>query len=264
VQHLAQRIVLRGAAGPRVVVDAAGYRGRREDALRAEADRVAELVLSEGREIALRPMPAAERRFLHEYLRERGDVETHSEGDEPRAPIVSPVGLSRRLPRPTGFTCLSTVGRAFHVCLDGETGRDVFHVFLDGETTSAAVATLRRWSSSAPFERGVVVGILIGEGSFGGDGKQPQVTLRMHVRHEALFRWLLERFPRTRLYGPYGHGGRSYYQWMARGPALVEDVLPLLEDGVRERLDAHAARRLAEMRERYADYIARMRSSPGT
>ena len=79
------------------------------------------------------------------------------------------------------------------------------------------------------FERGVVVGLLIGEGSFGGDGKQPQVTLRMHVRHEALFRWLVERFPETRLYGPYHHGGRSYYQWMARGRTLVDDVLPLLE-----------------------------------
>ena len=110
------------------------------------------------------------------------------------------------------------------------------------------------------FDRGVVIGILIGEGSFGGDGKQPQVTLRMHVRHEALFRWLIARFPRTRLYGPYGHGGRSYYQWMARGVALVEDVLPLLEDGVRDDLDGYAAGRLDEMRERYADYIARIRS----
>src|SRR5271154_5748137 len=97
------------------------------------------------------------------------------------------------------------------------------------------------------FERGVVVGVLIGEGSFGGDGKQPQVTLRMHVRHEALFRWLLERFPRTRLYGPYGHGGRSYYQWMARGVALVEDVLPLLEGSDLGALDGHAAVRLTEM-----------------
>lgn len=88
VQHLAQRIVLRGASGSRVVVDAAGYRGQREQALRGEADRVAGQVLSEGREIALRPMPAAERRFLHEYLRERGDVETHSEGDEPRRRLV--------------------------------------------------------------------------------------------------------------------------------------------------------------------------------
>jgi hypothetical protein len=106
-----------------------------------------------------------------------------------------------------------------------------------------------------------VVGILIGEGSFGGDGKQPQVTLRMHVRHEALFRWLLERFPRTRLYGPYGHGGRSYYQWMARGPALVEDVLPLLEERLNGELDSYAAGRLAAMRERYAPYIERIRSA---
>jgi hypothetical protein len=110
------------------------------------------------------------------------------------------------------------------------------------------------------FDRGVVIGILIGEGSFGGDGKQPQVTLRMHVRHEALFRWLIARFPRTRLYGPYGHGGRSYYQWMARGVALVEDVLPVLEDGVRDDIDAYAASRLNDMRERYAEYIARIRS----
>ena len=88
IQHIAQRIVLRGTADLRVVVDAAGYRGRREGELREEADRVAEMVVSEGRRIALRPMPAAERRFVHEYLRERGDVETHSEGDEPRRRLV--------------------------------------------------------------------------------------------------------------------------------------------------------------------------------
>jgi hypothetical protein len=110
------------------------------------------------------------------------------------------------------------------------------------------------------FDRGVVVGLLIGEGSFGGDGKQPQVTLRMHVRHEALFHWLVTVFPRTRLYGPYSHGERSYYQWMARGQALVEDVLPVLEEGLTPELDSYAWERLAQMRERYASYIARMQS----
>jgi hypothetical protein len=110
------------------------------------------------------------------------------------------------------------------------------------------------------FDRGFVVGLLVGEGSFGGDGKQPQITLRMHTRHEALFHWLMERFPRSRLYGPYNHGGRSYYQWMARGPALVEDVLPLLETHMRPELDAHASDRFDEMRERYAGYISRERS----
>jgi hypothetical protein len=110
------------------------------------------------------------------------------------------------------------------------------------------------------FERGLLVGILIGEGSFGGDGKQPQITLRMHTRHEALFRWLMTAFPRTKLYGPYHHGERSYYQWMARGPALVEDVLPILEASLDAELDAHATQRFDAMRTTYADYIARVRA----
>ncbi len=109
------------------------------------------------------------------------------------------------------------------------------------------------------FERGVVVGLLIGEGSFGGDGKQPQVTLRMHVRHEALFRWLVERFPDSRLYGPYHHGGRSYYQWMARGRVLVRDLLPLLESELHTGLDGHATDRFATMCERYSAFIERER-----
>jgi len=104
------------------------------------------------------------------------------------------------------------------------------------------------------------VGLLIGEGSFGGDGKQPQVTLRMHVRHEALFRWLMQRFPRTKLYGPYHHSGRSYYQWMARGVALIEDVLPLLEARLSADLDGHASERFQAMVERYSGFIARERS----
>jgi spoIIIJ-associated protein len=71
-----------------VIVDAGGYRARREAALRDEADQAAERVMSEGRGVALSPMPAAERRYVHEYLRERGDVATHSEGDEPRRRLV--------------------------------------------------------------------------------------------------------------------------------------------------------------------------------
>jgi hypothetical protein len=107
------------------------------------------------------------------------------------------------------------------------------------------------------LERGLFVGLLIGEGSFGGDGRYPHVTLRMHVRHETLFRWLLRRFPRTRLYGPYDHGGRRYYQWMARGPALAEDVMPVIEEVLSEDVDAHACARVRAMRERYADFFER-------
>ena len=43
----------------------------------------------------------------------------------------------------------------------------------------------------ATFEQGLLLGILIGEGHFGGDGKQPQITLRMHTRHQRLFETLL-------------------------------------------------------------------------
>jgi hypothetical protein len=120
--------------------------------------------------------------------------------------------------------------------------------------------TVKQMTDLTPFERGLLTGILIGEGSFGGDGKQPQITLRMHTRHEALFRWLMTAFPRTKLYGPYHHGERSYLQWMARGRALVEDVLPVLEQSLSADLDGHAAERFQTMCTTYSDYIARMRA----
>ena len=109
-------------------------------------------------------------------------------------------------------------------------------------------------------ERGLVAGILMSEGSFGGDGKQPHIMLRKHVRHEALMRWLVARFPRTKLYGPYHHADRSYFQWVARGAPLVEDVLPLLDELVVAELDEYAAGRLADLHERYGPYIARVRA----
>ena len=93
IQHLAQRIVFpEGPTSMRVVIDANGYRERRAEALRAEADDAADEALRLGEPIELDPLPPFERRIVHEYLRERGDVETHSEGDEPeRYLVISPV-----------------------------------------------------------------------------------------------------------------------------------------------------------------------------
>lgn len=92
VQHLAQRIVFHdGPSDTRVVIDADGYRERRAETLRADADDAADEVLRTDRPVELAPMPASERRVVHEHLRERGDVQTHSEGDEPeRRLVVSP------------------------------------------------------------------------------------------------------------------------------------------------------------------------------
>jgi len=92
VQHLAQRIVFpEGPASVRVVIDANGYRERRAEALRAEADDAADEALRTGEPVELSPLPPFERRIVHEYLRDRGDVSTHSEGDEPeRYLVISP------------------------------------------------------------------------------------------------------------------------------------------------------------------------------
>lgn len=89
IQHLARRIVFGGARSPtRVVVDAGGYRERRAVALKREADSAAEEVVRSGDPVRLSPATASERRLVHEYLRERGEVRTESEGEEPQRRLV--------------------------------------------------------------------------------------------------------------------------------------------------------------------------------
>jgi spoIIIJ-associated protein len=97
VQHLAFRAAFRGREHRKqVTIDAAGYRDRREAALHRMADRAAAEALRYERAVELEPMRAPERKIVHTYLSERGDVETHSEGDEPeRRLVVSPVGAFR-------------------------------------------------------------------------------------------------------------------------------------------------------------------------
>jgi spoIIIJ-associated protein len=93
LQHLAMRAAFHSSAEHKaVVVDAAGYRERREAALKRAADRAVEDALSFGRAVELEPMGPQERRIVHMYLRDRVDVDTHSEGDEPdRRLVVTPV-----------------------------------------------------------------------------------------------------------------------------------------------------------------------------
>jgi len=93
LQHLAWRIAVRESdERRRVVIDAAGYRDRRAAALQAQADQAAADALHFSRPVALDAMTASDRKVVHEYLRDRGDVETYSEGDEPdRHLVVAPV-----------------------------------------------------------------------------------------------------------------------------------------------------------------------------
>jgi spoIIIJ-associated protein len=93
VQLLCYRAAYRGRQDrKRVVVDAAGYRERRREAIERQADRAAERALKTGKEIELEPMTPTERRVVHQYLKERAGLETFSEGDEPeRCVIVAPL-----------------------------------------------------------------------------------------------------------------------------------------------------------------------------
>ena len=92
IQHLAFRSAFLGSDDRKqVTVDAAGYRERRRTALQRTADRAAAEALRFGRPVELEPMRPGERKIVHLYLRERGDVETHSEGDEPdRRLVITP------------------------------------------------------------------------------------------------------------------------------------------------------------------------------
>ena len=101
------------------------------------------------------------------------------------------------------------------------------------------------------FDLGFLTGLLVGEGHFGGDGRQPHVTLRMHVRHQAIFDWLQRTFPGGRVYGPYHHGGRDYLQWMARGAFLRDELVPVLDRFLSPDLDQHSFDRYQVMKDRY-------------
>jgi spoIIIJ-associated protein len=94
LQYLANAIGRRafGDTSRRVVVDAAGYRSRRDAALEASARRAAEQAAATGRPVSLEPMTSIERRVVHEFLKEDPEVETASEGVEPdRYVVVLPV-----------------------------------------------------------------------------------------------------------------------------------------------------------------------------
>jgi spoIIIJ-associated protein len=94
IQYLANAVVWRGRGDERkaVVVDAAGYRARREATLDALAKRSAERAISSGRSVELDPMTAVERKVVHLALKETDGVVTRSEGTEPnRFVVIDPV-----------------------------------------------------------------------------------------------------------------------------------------------------------------------------
>lgn len=90
LQELARTVVHRHGEDQvlRVVVDVAGFRRRRAEALATFARRRAEEVLASGVAEALEPMGAADRKIVHDTVAEFDALETTSEGFEPRRYVV--------------------------------------------------------------------------------------------------------------------------------------------------------------------------------
>ncbi|GFN23106.1 RNA-binding cell elongation regulator Jag/EloR [Thermanaeromonas sp. C210] len=72
----------------KVVLDAEGYRKRREQALVRLAKRLSERVKRTGNRIVLEPMTPQDRRVIHTALQNDSQVVTFSEGEEPNRKVV--------------------------------------------------------------------------------------------------------------------------------------------------------------------------------
>lgn len=88
VQYLVNAVLVRQMPGTPAIVDAAGYRARREASLSALARRAADDALRRGERVELEPMTAVERKIVHVQLQEAAGVETTSEGTEPNRFVV--------------------------------------------------------------------------------------------------------------------------------------------------------------------------------
>jgi spoIIIJ-associated protein len=90
LQEITRTVVQRHTGGhsDRIIVDVAGYRAKRAEALAKFAAKVVDEVIVAGEERALEPMSPADRKVVHDTVNEIDGVSTRSEGEEPRRYIV--------------------------------------------------------------------------------------------------------------------------------------------------------------------------------
>lgn len=77
------------------------------------------------------------------------------------------------------------------------------------------------------FDLGYVMGLVVGEGSFTGDRRQPALQVKLPARDPFPLRRLTELLG-GRVYGPYDRTGRDYFLFLLRGRDLRAAV-PLFE-----------------------------------
>lgn len=98
LQLLANRVASRAADGERagLIVDAAGYRARREKTLTTMAEQLGARCIEQGKVIVMDPLPPRERRVVHMALARFAGVTTRSEGDgEERRIQIIPMPVPR-------------------------------------------------------------------------------------------------------------------------------------------------------------------------
>ncbi len=90
IEELSRAVLHRacGSGTARLHVDVTGYRAARREALAGFAAQVASRAIETGKEQALDPMNASDRKVVHDALVEFEGVETLSEGDDPRRYVV--------------------------------------------------------------------------------------------------------------------------------------------------------------------------------
>lgn len=90
IEDLVRTVVQRrtDGHGARIHVDVGGYQAKRRSALEKFASDLAERVKADGEELALEPMPAADRKVVHDTIAGIDGVTTTSEGEEPRRRVV--------------------------------------------------------------------------------------------------------------------------------------------------------------------------------
>ncbi len=90
IEELVRTVVQRATEGrgARINVDVAGYRARRREALARFATELADKVRDSGRDQALEPMSASDRKVVHDTVAALDGVTTVSEGEEPRRRVV--------------------------------------------------------------------------------------------------------------------------------------------------------------------------------
>lgn len=90
LQDLARTVVQRrtGARTGRLLLDVAGYRQKRKEALERFTHKVAQEVLATGTPTAMEPMSSADRKIVHDTVNAIDGVATTSEGEDPRRHVV--------------------------------------------------------------------------------------------------------------------------------------------------------------------------------